>query len=53
MCPLMRHQAAAHLLLVDVDSESVKAAIQRLFGASIMLEDSAFRDFVGATRKLN
>ena len=35
---------AAHVLLADVDSESVQAAIQRLFDASTMLEDSAFRD---------
>ncbi len=42
-----RHQAAAYPLLTDVDSENVQAAIQRLFDASIMLEDSAFRDFVG------
>lgn len=48
-----RHQAAAHLLLADVDSESVQAAIQRLFDASVMLEDSAFHDFVGALCKLS
>ncbi len=48
-----RHQAAAHPLLADVDTESVQAAIQRLFDASIMLEDSAFRDFVGALCKLS
>ena len=46
-------QAAAHPLLADVDSESVQAAIQRLFDASIMLEDPAFRDFVGALCKLS
>jgi hypothetical protein len=48
-----RHQAAAHPLLADVDSESVQAAIQRLFDASIMLEDSAFHDFVGVLCKLS
>jgi hypothetical protein len=48
------HQAAAaHPLFADVDSESVQAAIQRLFDASITLEDSAFRDFVGALCKLS
>ena len=46
---------AAHVLLADVDSESVQVAIhvQRLFDASTMLEDSAFRDFVGTLCKLN
>ena len=48
-----RHQAATHPLLADVDSESVQAAIQRLFDASIMLEDGAFRDFVAALCKLS
>ena len=48
-----RHQAAAHPLLADLDSESVQAAIQRLFDASIMLDDPAFRDFVGALCKLS
>jgi hypothetical protein len=48
-----RHQAAAQPLLADLDSESVQAAIQRLFDAGIMLEDSAFRDFVGTLRKLS
>jgi hypothetical protein len=48
-----RHQAATHPLLADVNSESVQAAIQRLFDASIMLEDSVFRGFVGASYKLN
>ena len=48
-----RHQAAARLLLADVDSESVQTAIQCLFDASIMLEDSAFRNFVGALCKLS
>jgi hypothetical protein len=47
-----RHQAAPHPLLADVDSESVQASIQRLFDASIMLEDSAFR-FVRALCKLS
>jgi hypothetical protein len=47
-----RHQAATHPLLANVNSESVQAAIQRLFDASIMLED-VFRDFVGASCKLS
>ncbi|KAI9452204.1 hypothetical protein F5148DRAFT_1237059 [Russula earlei] len=46
-------QQATHPLLADVDPESVQAAIQRLFDASIMLEDSAFHDFVGALCKLS
>jgi hypothetical protein len=48
-----RHQAAAHPLLADVDSESVQVSIQRLFDPSIMLEESAFHDFVGALCKLS
>jgi hypothetical protein len=49
-----RHQAvAAHPPLADVHSESVQAAIRRPFDASIMLEDSAFRNFVGALCKLS
>ena len=48
-----RHQAGVHPLLVDADSESVQAAMQRLFDASIMLEHSAFRDFVGPLCKLS
>jgi hypothetical protein len=48
-----KHQAAAHPLLADVDSESVQAAIQQLFDAIIMLEDSAVRDFVGVLCKLS
>lgn len=46
-------QQAVHPLLVDLDSESVQAAIQRLFDASVMLEDSAFHDFIGALCKLS
>jgi len=48
-----RHQAAIHPLLADLDSESVQAAIQRLFDASIMQGDTMFRDFVGALGKLS
>jgi hypothetical protein len=48
-----RHRAAAHPLLADIDPEGVQAAIQGLFDASIMLEDSAFRNFVGALCKLS
>ena len=46
-----RHQAAAHPLFADVDSEVLQAAKQRLFDASTLLEDSGFRDFVGALCK--
>ncbi len=46
-------QQAAHPLLVDVDSESVQAAVQRLFDSSKVLEDEAFHDFVGALCKLS
>jgi hypothetical protein len=38
------HLVAAHPLFADVDSESAQPAIQRLFNASIMLEDSYFGD---------
>ena len=51
-----QHQArqqATHPLLTDVDSETVQAAIQRLFDASVMLDDPAFHDFVGALCKLS
>ena len=43
-----RYQLAAHPLLADVDFETV----QGLFDANMMVEDSAFRDFVGALFKL-
>jgi len=46
-------QQAVHPLLADLDPESVQAAIQRLFDASVILEDSAFHDFVGALCKLS
>ena len=46
-------QQVAHPLLADLDPESVQAAIQRLFDASIILEDSAFHDFVSALCKLS
>jgi hypothetical protein len=45
------HQGAAQPLFADVDSDSVQAAIQRLFDRSIMLEDSMFCDFFGASCK--
>lgn len=38
---------------MDLDPDSVQAAIQRLFDASVILEDSAFHDFVGALCKLS
>jgi hypothetical protein len=41
-----------HLRFADLDPESVPAAIQRLFDASMILEGSAFHDFVGALCKL-
>jgi hypothetical protein len=44
---------APHPLLADVDFESVQASIQRQFDASIILEDSAFSDFVGVLCKLS
>ena len=46
-------QQAAHPLLADLDSESLQAAIQRLFDSSKVLEDEAFHDFVGALCKLS
>lgn len=42
-----------HPLLSDLDAESVQNAIQRLFDASKILEDSAFQDFVNALCKLS
>ena len=48
-----RHRATAHPLFADVDSEGVQAATRRLFDASILLEDSEFRDFVSALCKLS
>ncbi|KAG1789692.1 uncharacterized protein HD556DRAFT_1433599 [Suillus plorans] len=46
-------KVAHHPLLMDIDSESVLAAVQRLFDASKNLEDSAFQDFVTALCKLS
>ncbi|KAG1875783.1 hypothetical protein F4604DRAFT_1903720 [Suillus subluteus] len=48
-----RGEVARHSLLKDIDSESVLAAVQRLFDASKNLEDSAFQDFVAALCKLS
>jgi hypothetical protein len=42
-----------HIHFLRVDPENMQAAIQRLFDASTMLEDSAFRDFVAALCKLS
>ena len=39
--------------LADLDPDSFQAAIQRLFDASVILEDSAFHGFVGALYKLS
>jgi hypothetical protein len=44
-------RGAAQPLFADVDSDSVQAAIQRLFDGSIMLEDSVFCDVFGASCK--
>jgi len=41
-------QQAVRPLLADLDPESVQAAIQRLFDTSVILEDSAFHNFVSA-----
>ncbi|KAG1868360.1 hypothetical protein DFJ58DRAFT_698074 [Suillus subalutaceus] len=46
-------KVARHPLLMDIDSESVLVAVQRLFDASKNLEDSAFQDFVTALCKLS
>ena len=46
-------QQAAHPLLGDLDPDSAQAAIQGLFYASVILEDSVFHDFIGALCKLN
>ena len=46
-------QQASHPLLADLDPDSVQAAIQRLFDASVIPEHSAFHDFIGALCKLS
>ena len=46
-------QQTAHPLLVDLDPESVQAAILWLFDASVILEDSSFHDFFGPLCKLS
>ncbi|KAG2746054.1 hypothetical protein P692DRAFT_20876555 [Suillus brevipes Sb2] len=46
-------KVARHPLLMHIESESVHAAVQRLFDASKNLEDSAFQDFVTALCKLS
>jgi hypothetical protein len=46
-------KVARHPLLMHIESESVRAAVQRLFDASKNLEDSAFQDFVTALCKLS
>lgn len=38
---------------MDVNSESVQVDIQQVFDANIILDDSVFRDFLGASCKLN
>ncbi|KAH9961982.1 hypothetical protein BC827DRAFT_1383745 [Russula dissimulans] len=48
-----QRQQVAHPLLADADPESVQAAMQRLFDGNIMLDHSAFHDFVGALCKLS
>ncbi|KAJ7123851.1 hypothetical protein C8R43DRAFT_1098976 [Mycena crocata] len=42
-----------HALLSDLDSETLQAAIQRLFDASKNLEDDAFRHFINALCRLS
>ncbi|KAI0048499.1 hypothetical protein FA95DRAFT_1517415 [Auriscalpium vulgare] len=44
---------ARHPLLADLDTDSVQLAIQRLFDASKLLEDAAFKDFVDALCRLS
>ena len=46
-------QASKPSLLSDLDSETLQAAIQRLFDASKNLEDAAFKDFINALCKLS
>jgi hypothetical protein len=46
-------KVARHPLLMHIESESMRAAVQRLFDASKNLEDSAFQDFVTALCKLS
>lgn len=53
MSSVEQGKVARHPLLMDIDSESVLAAVQRLFDASKNLEDSAFQDFVTALCKLS
>ncbi|KAG2035480.1 hypothetical protein BDR03DRAFT_1001030 [Suillus americanus] len=48
-----RGKVTPHSLIMDIDSESVLAAVQRLFDASKNLEDSAFQDFVTALCNLS
>lgn len=46
-------QTQRNPLLTDLDAESVQVAIQRLFDASKLLEDPAFKDFVNALCRLS
>jgi hypothetical protein len=46
-------KVSRHPLLMDIDSESVLAAVQRLFDTSKNLEDSALQDFITALCKLS
>jgi len=39
--------------LSDLDSETLQAAIQRLFDASKNIEDAAFKDFINALCRLS
>ncbi|CAK5277941.1 unnamed protein product [Mycena citricolor] len=45
--------SSRHVLLSDLDTDSLLAAIQRLFDASKNLEDDAFKHFVGALCRLS
>jgi len=46
-------QGVRHLLLTDLDSETLQSAMQRLFDSSKNLEDLAFRDFINSLCRLS
>ena len=48
-----QQQGGRHPLLQDLDTETLQAAIQRLFDASKNLEDPAFSDFINSLCKLS
>ncbi|KAF8345051.1 hypothetical protein F5887DRAFT_1282803 [Amanita rubescens] len=51
--PTAAAQALKPPILSDLDSETLQAAIQRLFDASKNLEDTAFKDFINALCRLS